>query len=167
MGVGPSRVQLAHARSLARALGVAVQFATGVAEDLGDFADGSFDIALSSYALDHVVDLGQAYGEASRVLKPGGLFVFCCSHPWFQAVGVHLAGDPDAPEHGDYAAWPVVEEWDWSLEDGTSAPMRGHLRTLEQVIDGLIENGFILERLVQQNIEDVAGASLEELGRLP
>jgi hypothetical protein len=38
---------------------------------------------------------------------------------------------------------------------------------LEQVINGLIENGFILERLVEQSIEDVAGASLEELGRLP
>jgi SAM-dependent methyltransferase len=122
VGVDSSRVQLAHARSLARAQGVEVQFATGVAEDLGDFADGSFDIALSSYALDYVVDLSQAYGEASRVLKPGGLFVLCFSHPWFQAVGWHLAGDPDALEYGDYAAWPDVEEWDWSLDDGTSAP---------------------------------------------
>ena len=45
--------------------------------------------------------------------------------------------------------------------------MRGHLRTLEQVINGFIENGFILERLVEQNMEDVAGASLEELGACP
>jgi SAM-dependent methyltransferase len=138
-----------------------------VAEDLGTFPDGSFDIALSSYAFDYVTDLRRAYDEARRVLVPGGLFVFCLSHPWFQAVGWHLAGDPDAPEVGDYAAWPDVEEWDWTYDDGTTTRMRGHLRTLAQIINELIEAGFVLERLVEQNIEDVAKASPEELTCLP
>ena len=155
--------------------GVEVQFVEGMAEDLSAFPDGSFDIALSSYAFDYVTDLRRAYDEAWRVLhspdptsgKPGGLFVFCLSHPWFQAVGWHLAGDPDEPEVGDYAAWPDVQEWDWTYEDGTTTRMRGHLRTLEQIVNELMEAGFVLERLVEQNIEDVAKASPEELARLP
>jgi SAM-dependent methyltransferase len=175
VGLDPSAAQLAHARQLARQHGVDVQFVEGVAEDLSAFPDGSFDIALSSYAFGYVADLRQAYGEAWRVLRDpdpasgelGGLFVFCLSHPWFQAVGWHLAGDPDAPEVGNYAAWPGIEEWDWSFEDGTSAPMRGHLRTLAQVVNELIGAGFVLTRLLEQNYEDVADASPEELARLP
>jgi SAM-dependent methyltransferase len=189
VGIDPSAAQLAHARQLARQHGVDVQFVNGIAEDLSAFPDGSFDIVLSSYAFGYVTDLQRAYREVWRVLpdpgsgqgpgqdsgrrpdlvsgEPGGLFVFCLSHPWFQAVGWHLAGDPDAPEVGNYAAWPGIEEWDWSFEDGTSAPMRGHLHTLAQVVNGLIGAGFTLERVVEQNYEDVAQASLQELARFP
>jgi len=169
VGVDPSPAQIAHARQLALENGVEVQFIVGAAEDLGTFPDGSFDIAISSYAFDYVTDLRQAYATICtwRVLVPGGIFVFCLSHPWFQAVGWHLAGDSDATEVGDYAAWPDVEEWDWTYEDGTTARMRGHLRTLEQIVNELLEAGFVLERLVEQNIEDVAKASPEELTCLP
>jgi ubiquinone/menaquinone biosynthesis C-methylase UbiE len=166
-GVDPSDAQLAHARKLAHDHGVEVQFANGMAEDLGSFPAESFDLVLSSYAFDYVSDIQQAYGEVWRVLKPGGPFVFCQSHPWFQAVGWHLAGDPDAPEIGGYASWPALEEWDWAFKDGTSAPMRGHLRPLSQILNQLIETGFSLERFLEQNYEDIAGASPEELERLP
>jgi ubiquinone/menaquinone biosynthesis C-methylase UbiE len=171
VGVDPSPAQLAHARQLALAHGLEIQFSAAVAEDLGAFPDDSFDITISSYAFDYVTDLRLAYGEAWRVLKPGGLFVFCLSHPWFQAVGWHLAGDPDEPEIGDYAAWPAVEEWDWTYGDDTSTSvsgsMRGHLRTVAQIVNDLLEAGFALERLVEQSMEDVAQATPEELARLP
>jgi SAM-dependent methyltransferase len=166
-GVDPSAAQLAHARRLAQEQGVAVQFAHGVAEDLSAMPDAAFDLVLSSYAFDYVTKLERAYAEIARVLKPGGLFVFCQSHPWFQAVGWHLAGDPDSPEIADYASWPDIEEWDWRFEDGTSAPMRGHLRPLAQIVNGLVEAGFTLERMVEQNYADVVGASAEELARFP
>ena len=167
VGVDPSPAQLAHAWQLAIEHGVDVQFLESVAEDLSAFPDGHFDVALSSYAFDYVTDLRQAYREAWRVLKPGGPFVFCLSHPWFQAVGWYLAGDPDFPQPADYAAWPVVDDWDWAFEDGTTAPLRDHLRTLAQIVNELTEAGFALERLVEQNMADVAAASPEELARLP
>ena len=171
VGVDPSAAQLAHARQLARAEGVAVQFVEGVAEDLAAFPDEGFDLVLSSYAFDYVTDLERAYAEAWRVLKPGGLFVFCHSHPWFQAVGWHLAGDPDAAEIGDYASWPDLEEWDWTYGDDSGdrvcSRMRGHLRPLAQVVNDLVAAGFCLERLVEQHTEDVAGMSPEELARFP
>ena len=167
IGVDPSPAQIAHARQLALNYGVGVQFIAGVAEDLSAFPDGHFDVALSSHAFGYVTDLRRAYDEAWRVLRPGGLFVFCLTHPWFQAVGWHLTGDPDAPEIGDYAAWPDVEEWDWTYDDGATARMRGHLRTLAQIVNELIEVGFVLERLVEQNVADVEGASSEELARFP
>jgi ubiquinone/menaquinone biosynthesis C-methylase UbiE len=166
-GLDPSAEQLAHARRLALEHGVEVEFVTGAAQDLGRFSDGSYDIALSSYTFDYVGDLGRAYGEAWRVLKRGGLFVFCLSHPWFQAVGWHLAGDPEAPEIGDYASWPTTEEWDWIFEEGSPVRFRGHLRTVEGILNDLIESGFVVDRMVEQNIEDVAATSPDERARFP
>lgn len=165
-GLDPSSAQLDHARHLAHEEGVSIRFVNGVAEDLSAFAERTFDLVLSSFAFDYVTDLPRTYREVRRVLRPGGLFVFCHSHPWFQAVGWHLAGDPDAPEIGDYAAWPAVEEWDWRFEDA-GALMRGHLRPLAQILNQLIETGFRLERLVEQNYADIEGASPQDLARLP
>jgi ubiquinone/menaquinone biosynthesis C-methylase UbiE len=166
-GVDPSQAQLVHAHRLAVEHGVEIQFANGTAENLTAFPDEAFDIALSAYAFDYVADLQQAYAQAWRVLKPGGVFVFCLSHPWFQAVGWHLAGEPDAPEVEDYAAWPVAEDWNWSFQDGTTASLRDHLRPLAQIVNELIEAGFALEKLVEQNFADVAGKPDEQLTHLP
>jgi len=167
VGVDPSQAQLAHARQLARENGVDVQFVEGVAEDLSAFPDRRFDLALSSFAFGYVTDQRAAYREVRRVLVPGGLFVFCLAHPWFLAVGWYLAGDPEQPEPLDYSTWPTFEEWDWAYEDGTTAPMRGHLRTLSHIVNELIETGFTLERIVEQNAADVRDACDESLARFP
>jgi ubiquinone/menaquinone biosynthesis C-methylase UbiE len=167
IGIDPSTAQLAHARKLAQVHGVEIQFVEGVAEDLSAFSEGSFDLVLSSYAFGYVTDLRRAYHETWRVLRPGGLFVFCLSHPWFQAVGWYLAGEADAPEIKDYAAWPDLEEWDWGYEDGTSVRMCGMLRTLQQIVNELIEAGFVLERLVEQHSEEVGHDEPEDMSRFP
>jgi SAM-dependent methyltransferase len=66
----------AHAR--ARANGVAVRFAQVDAEQL-PFADAAFDRIWGSAILHHL-DLPRAAAELARVLRPGGIAVFC--EPW-------------------------------------------------------------------------------------
>jgi len=67
VGVDPSRSMLTAGR---RNLG-AVKFIEGVGEHL-PIKDGSFDFVTMGYALRHVADLHQAFGEYLRVLKPDG-----------------------------------------------------------------------------------------------
>jgi SAM-dependent methyltransferase len=154
-GIDPSREQLDFARRLSESEGVKIRLEEGIAEDLGTFPDGRFDIALSSYAFDYVTDLDLALREAHRVLDNGGILVFCLSHPWFQAVGWYLVGDEEAPDIGDYSSWPKVDEWDWTYPDGTSARMRDNFRTLAQIVNGVIDAGFSVERMVEQAYEDI------------
>ena len=45
--------------------------------------------------------------------------------------------------------------------------MRGHLRPLAMIVNELARAGFVLERMVEQNFEDVGSASAEELARFP
>jgi ubiquinone/menaquinone biosynthesis C-methylase UbiE len=69
---------LAEARRRARVNGVKVAFVQGDGERL-PFADSSFDRVWGNAVLHHL-DLGPALRELRRVLRPGGLAVFC--EPW-------------------------------------------------------------------------------------
>jgi ubiquinone/menaquinone biosynthesis C-methylase UbiE len=52
--------------------GGVVTFAVGQAEDLGAFADASFDVVCMSSVLHWIDDKARALGEIRRVLRPGG-----------------------------------------------------------------------------------------------
>jgi len=74
--LSPEYVREAGARF--RANGVAAECVVADGEDL-PFADGSFDAVWGSAILHHL-DLTRAGRELFRVLKPGGVAVFC--EPW-------------------------------------------------------------------------------------
>jgi SAM-dependent methyltransferase len=59
----------------ARTLGLTVETRACDAEAL-PFEDGSFDLVVGHAVLHHLPDLGRAFGEFRRVLRPGGMIVF-------------------------------------------------------------------------------------------
>ena len=46
----------------------------GSAEDL-PFEDNTFEVAIMDAVLEHIPDVGKAFSEVARVLKPGGVFI--------------------------------------------------------------------------------------------
>jgi SAM-dependent methyltransferase len=68
----------AEARERARANGVDVRVVVADGEEM-PFPGGSFDVAWGNAVLHHL-DLARAGAELHRVLKPGGVAVFC--EPW-------------------------------------------------------------------------------------
>ncbi|MEM6802131.1 MAG: class I SAM-dependent methyltransferase [Bacteroidota bacterium] len=46
----------------------------GDAENL-PFEDNTFDVAIMDAVLEHIPDVGKAFSEVARVLKPGGIFI--------------------------------------------------------------------------------------------
>ncbi len=72
IGVDMTPEMLAKARSLAKASGErSVEFRLGEIEHL-PVADASVDVVISNCVVNLVVDKGQVYREAFRVLRPGG-----------------------------------------------------------------------------------------------
>src|SRR6185295_11425410 len=67
VGIDPSERMLGQARR-----GVGIQTVIGVAEAL-PFEGGRFDFVSMGYALRHVGELGAAFAEFHRVLRPGGI----------------------------------------------------------------------------------------------
>ena len=69
---------LATLEGNAERLGLDVKTAAAEAETL-PFADESFDLVFGHAVLHHIPDLGQAFSEFARVLRPGGTLAFCGS----------------------------------------------------------------------------------------
>lgn len=74
-GIDPARQAIAAARAHAEAASRRIDYDVGVGEAL-PYEDGSFDAVVCVDVLEHVGDLGRVLGEVSRVLRPGGLFLF-------------------------------------------------------------------------------------------
>ncbi len=60
----------------AEGLGLAVETVATEAEEL-PFEDESFDLVFGHAVLHHIPDLGRAFAEFRRVLRPGGAIAFC------------------------------------------------------------------------------------------
>ena len=67
-----------------------IPFVQGVGERL-PFSDCRFDVITMGYALRHVPDLDQAFGEYRRVLRPGGLLVLLEITKPVSTIGMALA----------------------------------------------------------------------------
>jgi len=78
VGIDVNPEMLAAARARAHALGLEDRFdlRQGDAEDLSDFADGTFDLVLCMELFDHVPVTGTVLAEVRRVLAPGGRLIF-------------------------------------------------------------------------------------------
>ncbi|MGA2533861.1 MAG: bifunctional 2-polyprenyl-6-hydroxyphenol methylase/3-demethylubiquinol 3-O-methyltransferase UbiG [Candidatus Aminicenantales bacterium] len=74
-GIDPSGNSLEAAAGHARATGLEIIYAAGTGEGI-PFRDRSFDAVFCCDVLEHVHDLPKVISEISRVLKPGGVFVF-------------------------------------------------------------------------------------------
>jgi 2-polyprenyl-6-hydroxyphenyl methylase / 3-demethylubiquinone-9 3-methyltransferase len=74
-GIDPSEKSLAAARDHARAAGLSIEYRQGTGERL-PFAEGGFEIVYCCDVLEHVDDLEKVIGEISRVLAPGGIFLY-------------------------------------------------------------------------------------------
>ena len=114
----------------AERLGLAVKTLRADAESL-PFAEQSFDLVLGHAVLHHLPDLGRAFSEFHRVLKPGGRIVFA-GEP--SRVGDRLAA---IPKRGGVALAPA---WRRALRAGPSplpypGSENGADHKLEKVVD--------------------------------
>lgn len=74
-GVDPALASVAAAQSHAHETGLEIDYRVAQAESL-PFPDGSFDLVTCCDVLEHVQDLDRTLSEITRVLKPGGIFLY-------------------------------------------------------------------------------------------
>ncbi len=156
VGIDLSDDQLAYARSLAaQALdGVAAPtFLQGDAADLSRFADASFDVVFSAYALHYVGQIAACLAEVSRVLQSpdpnrgqaGGQFVFSLDHPFRACFWDDESGDDGLQAVRSYFTRGVV---DWQFES-SGEWMRSYHRTIGDWVALLHDAGLQVERILE------------------
>ncbi len=94
---------------------------------------GSVDVVLSSLTIHYLDELGPAFGEFRRVLRPDGSLVLSTHHPfidwqWFELPGYYETG--------------IVEDH-W---EQFGATLRFRRRTMEEILRALEDAGFLIRR---------------------
>ena len=102
-GLDLSERQLSHARRSAAAASVDVTWVQGSAESL-PFDNATFDLVLSDHGAMSWGDPDRTLPEVARVLRPGGILVFCATSPLFAICWSDQIDGPDERLRRDYFA---------------------------------------------------------------
>ena len=146
-----SKEQLEHGKSLAKKQKVKVNFVRGDFQELRKhFEKDSFEIAMSAYALQYCNTLNSmnlTFQQIYEILAPRGIFVFSLDHP------VRTIGQWDKQTDKfflDNYFDRSQKEWDYGFpETGVSAKMRGSFKTVSDIVNGVIQAGFRLEKILE------------------
>ena len=138
VGIDPTRAQLAVATR--RAGGPTYARATAGALPV---PNASFDAAIACLVFEHIPDFQSALAEISRVLRPGGRFLFFLNHPLLQT--------PNSGWIDDQVLDPPEQYW-------RIGPYLDEDETIEQVERGV----FIpfIHRPLSRYVNAMAGAGL-------
>ena len=97
------------------------------------FMGATYDLAAEVLACEHIPDLGPLYLEASRILRPGGVFVIVGYHPHFLLNGI--------PTHFNRAS-------------GEPMAIRTYVHLLSDHVKAAMEIGFNLLEMDERVIDD-------------
>lgn len=113
------------------------------------FPPDSLELVVSSLAFHYVADYPELVRRIAGWLTTGGVLVFSTEHPIYTATGVEDAwvrDDGGAPTHWalDSYAEEGLREKRWFV-DG----VRKYHRTMATLLNGIVEAGLIVERVVE------------------
>jgi ubiquinone/menaquinone biosynthesis C-methylase UbiE len=157
IGLDQSERQIEYAEQLAKNVGVEVQFVKSDMEDMSILQDSSFDLIVSMHAMNYASDIQKVFNECSRLLRHGGRFVTCMTHPIWLVFGEAMEMK-DLSKIVNYFQ-DEIDVWDWADDDGESiATFESTGWRLGQIINGLLAAGFRIE-----GISEPKGYTREEI----
>jgi len=140
------KCSLAAAKANSWAQNGAEHYIVADMENLADFANESFDLALSYITLVDVHDLAAAVREACRILKPGGRFIIVNLSPMVTAGNAWIRDA--AGEKTSYYLDNYFDESPRSFVMCGGSINNAH-RTLTTYISTFLGAGFTLENLAE------------------
>ena len=150
-GVDFSRGQLEQAKVMAAEDDFEIDFMQSDITSLVQFDNDSFDLVLSACAIGFVENINAAFGEAFRVLKPGGAFILSDMHP-LQYI-LDETGEGVVFNHR-YPFAPILLKWRWDFdaenrEQQLSAGFQNYVRSLSDYHNALADAGFVVTKILE------------------
>jgi SAM-dependent methyltransferase len=140
VGVDLSGDQLEHARQLRDFYGVDAQFLKGDVTNL-PLPDDSFDVASSEAVYQMVEHLDEAFREAHRILREGGVFVLSVPHPMYELLDV---------EAGCFErSYYDTGRREITIDDDYESNLVVFDRTVADLHNALVDAGFVVRRLLE------------------
>lgn len=113
------------------------------------FADGVFPSAVLMWVSTDVEDFRAVLGEATRVLRPGGLLLFFGVHPCFNGPCVETRSDGAVIVHPTYrhAGWHEPATW-WEANGMRRRIGMRHV-PLADLLNAFLDSGLIIDRTAE------------------
>ncbi len=118
-------------------------------QEMGFIDDGTFDLAISYLNQCDLPDFAANTREVLRVLRPGGRFVIANLHPMRSATGGWHKDEAGRKLHAVLDNYFDESERYWQIwgEDLTNFH-----RSLSTYLDGFLDAGFVITRLVEPTV---------------
>jgi len=127
----------------------------GSMDDLSMLAESGFDIVHQPVSTCYVEDVERVFGEISRVIRPGGLYISQHKQPTSLQITHRTRQNHFVIGIEYYCTESLPQTEDTSYrEDGT----REYLHRWEQLIGGLCRAGFVIEDLTEPYRADPSAA---------
>jgi SAM-dependent methyltransferase len=148
-----SEAQLARDQEAARRYQVEIKTIQGDMRDLSLLDQAAFDIVWHPYSLNFVPDAREVFRQVARVVRPDGLYYLMCANPFVTGLASKDWDGQGYPLKLPYLDGAEVsyEDEAWVFREGADPqPIQGpkeHRQTLSRLINGLVEQGFIIFQL--------------------
>ena len=146
-----SETQLERDRQTAAHYNLSITTIQGDMRDLSCFADDTFDLVWHAHSLNFVPEARQVFREVARVLRVTGRYRLHCRNPFTHAMDDLKWTEAGYPLKEPYVdgAEVIFDNPYWEFEDSDGTPRRVEgprefRHTLSTLVNGLIEQGFIL-----------------------
>lgn len=104
-GIDLSRALLAKAEAIEAAEPMGIRYLHGDVASAPELEDASFDTVVCNFGLSDIDHLPRTLATVSRVLQPGGVFVFSILHPCFPGAGPVSGSWPSTGRYYDETLW--------------------------------------------------------------
>jgi len=155
-----SEAQLDLDRQAASHYGVSVAVMQGDMRDLSALAPASFDVVCHGFSLGFVPEARVVFEQVARVLRPGGVYTFANSNPFFTGLAAQDWNGEGYTIKLPYTDGAPVRlpdaEWVWQYSAPADLPAseevrytREYRQTLSKVLNSLIGLGFNLLHIME------------------
>jgi ubiquinone/menaquinone biosynthesis C-methylase UbiE len=166
-GIDISRNQLALARQYESQDPLGIDYVHDDAQTLDSQSDSSFDGVTCCMGLINIPDLDACLHAVHRVLKSGGWFVFCITHPCFEAPHAEWLEENGRASRVIHS---YFDEGYWQPNDDPNrlrARVGDWHRMISTYVNTLIDIGFIVERIVEPPVTGQSAKQRPERINLP
>lgn len=155
-GLDISAKQIERTKEFLESRGISAKLICAPMEEECGLPAGYFDLVYSVYGIGWTTDLDKTFKRIYSYLKRDGGFVFGWSHPIHKCVSV---------ENGRLIFNNSYFNEKWYCADMSDKEIMLSNRMLSTYINALANNGFVIERLVEETDKEKAKASDDDYGR--
>lgn len=155
-GLDISANQIERTRVFLESKGINANLVCSPMEDECGLPTNYFDLVYSVYGIGWTTDLDKTFKRIHSYLKKDGIFVFGWSHPIHKCVSV---------EEGRLIFSNSYFNEEWYRADMSDKKIMLSNRMLSTYINALSDNGFVIEKLIEETDREKAMVANTDYGR--